>query len=100
MSDLESREHAIEYDSDFDEEVILNWSDIYDVLLHQQCVFIGLEVNIEIWSQQSDINLGVSHCFLWTFWTVFLEVGYIIVIVNFGNRHDLQPLFELFDDSI
>lgn len=47
---------CIEYASYFEEEVILNWSDVDDILLHQQSALEGLKENVEIGSKQFDIE--------------------------------------------
>lgn len=39
---------SIEYASYFQEEVILNWSDVDDVFLHEQCALEGFKEDVEI----------------------------------------------------
>ena len=45
---MEAIEHSIEDNPDFHEEVVLNGSNIDNILLHEKCLFIGLEENIEV----------------------------------------------------
>lgn len=45
---LEGIEHCIEDHSDLEEEVVLNRTNVDDIFLHQEGLFIGLEKYIEV----------------------------------------------------
>ena len=73
---LESLEHSVEDGPDLEEERVLDWTDVDDVLLHQKSALECLEKDVEVGPEQLGVDLPKGQFFLLRLVTALPHFGH------------------------